>query len=147
MGIINLRFEGLFGLPVKNWTSFDLDGSDRNQAANLRRHNIYSLKQPGAVAYVDINGAGQLITADTGKMKTLSSSLNGVDYSDGMRCRTANNNNLVDKFTMDPTLLSECTDDFQLGRTFISIEDGLNLNDLIEDIHIFGGRGISMWDA
>ncbi|KAK3098583.1 hypothetical protein FSP39_020936 [Pinctada imbricata] len=134
----------LFPLGVKNWTSYDMDPSDYNFASLLKRYRVYSMYQPGDLAFGVVNGKGFLISADTGKMKQLS--VSGINYTDGVRCKTALTDGDIDRYVMETTLVSQLDDDMELGRVFMSKQDGRDLYGEIKNIHLFGGRGISLWD-
>lgn len=60
-------------------------------AANLRFHTVYSFYQPGKLAYGVVDGKGYLVSADTGKSKTLTTAQHGYAFSDNTRARVAYN--------------------------------------------------------
>uniref|UniRef100_A0A8W8IAW3 Choice-of-anchor I domain-containing protein n=3 Tax=Magallana gigas TaxID=29159 RepID=A0A8W8IAW3_MAGGI len=145
--LFNQRIIELYALGAKNWTSYNLDASDQNDAANLRFHTVYSFYQPGKLAYGVVDGKGYLVSADTGKAKTLTTAQHGYAFSDNTRARVAYNDGELDITTMDPTLLSQIQDNQQLGRVHMSRVDGYNIFNRIGDVFLFGGRGISLWDS
>ncbi|XP_056022310.1 mesenchyme-specific cell surface glycoprotein-like [Ostrea edulis] len=145
--LVHPRIIELYALGVKNWTSYTLDASDQNTAAHLRHHTVYSFYQPGKLAFGLVDGKGYVLSADTGKITTYTSSSQGYDFSDALRGREAWNGGTFDKTTMNPTLQAEIQDNQQLGRVYLSIKDEFNIYDKIEDVFLFGGRGISLWDS
>ncbi|XP_062575708.1 mesenchyme-specific cell surface glycoprotein-like [Saccostrea cucullata] len=147
LDLFNQRIIELYALGAKNWTSFMFDGSDQNDAANMRNHRIYSFYQPGKLGFGVIDGKGYVISADTGKTKTYTRNNEGYDFRDSTRARVAWNDGELDTTTLDPTLLAQIQDNQQLGRTYISRVDGYNIFNQIGDVYMFGGRGISLWDS
>nr|XP_022331610.1 mesenchyme-specific cell surface glycoprotein-like isoform X2 [Crassostrea virginica] len=145
--LFNQRIIELYALGAKNWTSYNIDASDSNDAANLRFHKVYSFFQPGKLGYGVIDGKGYLISADTGKTKSYTVANQGYAFTDAVRARVAYTDGELDTVTMDPTLLAQVQDNQQLGRAFMSRVDGYNIFNKIGDLYLFGGRGFSLWDS
>uniref|UniRef100_A0A8W8IAW7 Choice-of-anchor I domain-containing protein n=7 Tax=Magallana gigas TaxID=29159 RepID=A0A8W8IAW7_MAGGI len=145
--MFNQRIIELYSLGAKNWTSFNIDTSDMNDAANLRYHTVYSFYQPAQLAYSVIDGKGYVVSVDTGKMTTYTQAQHGYAFNDGVRARVAWSDGELDTTTMNPTLLAQIQDNQQLGRVHMSRVDGYNIFNKIGDVFLFGGRGISLWDS
>ncbi|XP_063435282.1 mesenchyme-specific cell surface glycoprotein-like [Mytilus trossulus] len=146
--LTNNQFIDIYPLGVKNWTSFDMDASDRDGGPNMKRHNIYSFYQPRDLKYGVINGQGYLLTANTGAMKQWSLANDGYEFSDGMRARALRNAGEIDEALVGADVLAKINNDADLGRLHIGIFDGLNNNQqLIRYPHSFGGRSVAMWNS
>ncbi|XP_062575707.1 mesenchyme-specific cell surface glycoprotein-like [Saccostrea cucullata] len=145
--MFNQRIIELYSLGAKNWTSYTMDASDLNDAANMRHHTVYSFYQPGKLAFGLIDGKGYVISADTGRTTSYTVNNHGYAFNDFVRARVAYNDGDLDTTTMNPTLVQQIQDNQQLGRVYMSNQDGYNIFNKIGDVFLFGGRGISLWDS
>ncbi|XP_061168866.1 mesenchyme-specific cell surface glycoprotein-like [Saccostrea echinata] len=145
--MFNQRIIELYSLGAKNWTSYTMDASDMNDAANMRHHTVYSFYQPGKLAFGVIDGKGYVVSADTGRTTSYTVRDHGYAFNDFVRARVAYTDGDLDTATMNPTLVQQIQDNQQLGRAFMSNQDGYNIFNKIGDVFLFGGRGISLWDS
>merc|ERR1712179_75067 len=141
----------IYPMGVKDFSTFDIDPSDRDGGAQMNRYKVYGMYQPSSIRYGIINGKGYLITADQGGYKTINyrTSMGGMQtFTDAVRIKTANTDMMLDRPSFDSQTLLDIDDDTRLGRLHMSKSDGLNyLFGKIDAIHIYGGRSVSMIDA
>lgn len=146
MARLRLEFnsvEKIFPLGNRSWTDYHLDPSDADNAVSLRGYNIYSLSQTTEMRWIkDKNGDEWMVTLDTGILNYLED----YRYADHDRAKS-----LVQKgdiTTADSTLAAQLADDTELGRLFVSREDGRDqFTGKISDVFTFGGRGFSIRDG
>ncbi|XP_052101359.1 mesenchyme-specific cell surface glycoprotein-like [Mytilus californianus] len=141
------RIIEIYALGVKNWTNFDMDASDRDGGPNLKRHHIFSFYQPRDIKIGVVNGQSYLFTANTGAIKKLTQQNEGFDFTDAARARTLHNNGAIDEVLVGADNKAKINNDADLGRLHVSGMDGLNSQGLIQYIHAYGSRSVSMWNT
>jgi len=135
------QIQTIFPMGNRSWTDYYMDPSDTDNAVNMRGYNIYSIRQPTQMAWVTRSNREWLIVLDQGRMNN--PAYNVTDYE---RARTLLNSGDID--VNDNTLLTQLGQDNELGRLFISKEDGKGMSSgKIENVFAFGGRGFSIHNA
>lgn len=138
----------IYPLGVKNFSNFDMDASDRDGGANLKRHQVYGFHQPRDLKYGVINGQGYILTANTGAIKEFRLATEGFEFTDAGRARVLNTGGLIDQALVGAANLAKINSDTELGRLHISKFDGLNnQQNLVQYLHTYGGRSISMFNS
>ncbi|KAK7089386.1 mesenchyme-specific cell surface glycoprotein-like isoform X2 [Littorina saxatilis] len=132
----------VFPLGNRSWTDYYMDASDLDGVANMRSYNIHSLMQPTELKWISKDGRDWLIMLDTGRLD--SSPVYGTP--DHQRGKTLMQNG--DIVSADSQLQAQLLDDDELGRLWVSTEDGKRASDgKLETVFTFGGRGFSIHDA
>ncbi|CAG2224927.1 unnamed protein product [Mytilus edulis] len=140
------RIIEIYALGVKNWTNFDMDASDRDGGPIMKRHHIYSFYQPRDIKIGVVNGQSYLFTANTGAIKKFTQQTEGFDFTDAARARTLHNGGAIDEALVGTDNNNKIKNDADLGRLHISGLDGVNSQGLIQNLHAYGGRSVSMWN-
>ncbi|XP_070180801.1 uncharacterized protein [Littorina saxatilis] len=132
----------IFPLGRRSWGEFYMDASKADNAVHLENYRLYSTLQPKQVKWVVANETAWLITLDTGFLDTIPE-YGYTDYDTGM--------NLMSSGVItgaDAVMQAKLLDDTRLGQAHISTVDGRDPSGAnIEDIYMFGGRGISIHDG
>ncbi|XP_078595906.1 mesenchyme-specific cell surface glycoprotein-like [Branchiostoma floridae x Branchiostoma japonicum] len=149
MAVLDMRtatFDDIYPLGSKDWNLSGIDTSDQDGGINLRKWPIYGLRMPDAIKYFTHDGRGYIATANEGV--TTSITVNGRNYSDAMRGQDIVANGLLSD-GVSSNLRDALMDPAQLGCLTISITDGLDPSDprKVRELHTFGGRGASIFDA
>ncbi|XP_019622768.1 PREDICTED: mesenchyme-specific cell surface glycoprotein-like [Branchiostoma belcheri] len=160
IAVLDMRtatIEDLYPLGSKDWNLSSIDTSDQDGGINLRNWPIYGLRMPDAIKHFTHNGRGYIATANEGV--TTSITVNGTVYSDTLRGQDIARviNLLLFSFISDGLLSDDVSsslrdalmDPAQLGCVTFSITDGLDPGDprKVRELHAFGGRGVSVFDA
>ncbi len=113
-----------------------LDASNRDEGIRIENGPVYGLYQPDAIAYVEIDGQGYLVTANEGDAR---------DY-DGF----AEEERVAD-LSLDPTAFPEAASlqaADRLGRLTVTTATGDTDGDGDFDaLYAFGARSFSIWNA
>ncbi|KAI8511417.1 hypothetical protein Bbelb_105170 [Branchiostoma belcheri] len=149
VAVLDMRtatIEDLYPLGSKDWNLSSIDTSDQDGGINLRNWPIYGLRMPDAIKHFTHNGRGYIATANEGV--TTSISVNGTEYSDALRGQDIIANGLLSD-NVSSSLRDALMDPAQLGCVTFSITDGLDPGDprKVRELHAFGGRGVSVFDA
>ncbi len=56
----------IYPLGAKSWKNLLLDASDKDGGIQLKPYDIYSIYQPDAIKYMEVDGVGYIITANEG---------------------------------------------------------------------------------
>ncbi|XP_025105601.1 mesenchyme-specific cell surface glycoprotein-like isoform X1 [Pomacea canaliculata] len=133
----------IYPLGNRSWNSYYLDPSDYDLGVNMRRYNAHSTYQARQVRWVVQNNTEWIITLDAGFVNEIPE----YDYADWRRGKELLERGVIE--TTDSNLRAQLADDTQLGRAAISIEDGIvSTSPLrLENVFLFGGRGISIRDS
>ncbi|XP_045216228.2 mesenchyme-specific cell surface glycoprotein-like isoform X2 [Mercenaria mercenaria] len=134
-------------LPRKLWTTStnSLDASDRDGGVHRRTFSgLQSLRQPGVIKSLQVNRKKYLFTADTGAVKSFTSSKHGFSWTDMAAAKSLSKS--IDTTLTD--LVANVNNDEMLGRLQVSTVDGKNMfSQKFQHLEAFGGRGFSIWDA
>ncbi|XP_066284593.1 mesenchyme-specific cell surface glycoprotein-like [Branchiostoma lanceolatum] len=149
IAVLDMRtatFEDIYPLGSKDWNLSSMDTSDQDGGVNLRKWPIYGLRMPDAIKHFTHNGRGYVATANEGV--TTSMAINGTEYSDAMRGQDIVANGLLSD-NVSSSMRDALMDPAQLGCLIFSITDGLDPSDphKVRELHTFGGRGVSVFDA
>ncbi|KAK7089389.1 hypothetical protein V1264_024899 [Littorina saxatilis] len=131
----------VFPMGNRSWTNYHLDPSDKDNEINLRGYNIYSLSQATEMAWITKGNDEWIVTLDTGKLNYHSA----YGYADHDRAKAMSAKGSI--ATSDSKLQAQLNNDTELGRLFVSTEDGKNNAGNIENVFTFGGRGFGIRDA
>ncbi|XP_038076297.1 uncharacterized protein LOC119744441 [Patiria miniata] len=136
----------IYALGDKSWQSLSLDASDKDGGINFASYDIYSLYQPDAIKYVELNGEGYIITANEGD--SLDYEVGGNTWEDVQRGKKFVDGNLLSN-TVSATLRQALSDDAALGRLQFSTVDGRNAQDpsQFDRLYAFGGRSFSIFSS
>ena len=119
-----------------------LDASNRDEAINIANYDINGLYMADQLATIEVAGQTYILTANEGDGRDVDESRGG-DLVDGDL-----SNGEIDTGEVLAELQSQLADDAQLGRLKFSTVDGdIDGDGLIEELHAFGGRSFSIYDA
>lgn len=128
----------LVGLGTKSFNTIQnaIDASDKDDAINIKPWPVVGFYQPDSIAAYDYNGQTYILTANEGDAR---------DY-DGFSEETR-----VEDLVLDPAILAQypnIQDEDQLGRLKTTTVNGdADQNGQVEQIHAYGGRSFSIWNA
>lgn len=138
-------------LGILQVQSNGLDGSDRDNAINIRNWPVYGMYMPDAIASYTFNGETYYVTANEGDSRvrpTADGILEGINegaiYNEEVRI--GNN-----RYVLDPTVFPNATDlkrNANLGRLYATNTLGDTDGDGdFDKIYTFGARSFSIWDS
>jgi len=134
----NLVATAIVPLGLKDWAGASLDASDQAPGIFFNNWNIKGMYQPDAISYWNAGGNGFLITANEGDVREWDA------YEEGIRLGSSG-------YTLDPTAFPDAAylkRSELLGRLNVTTATGDTDGDGdFDEIHTFGGRSISIWDA
>ncbi|MCL5778416.1 hypothetical protein M1105_15660 [Limibaculum sp. FT325] len=121
---------------------FGIDPSDRDDAIAIREVPQQGLRMPDAIAVTEIDGETYIFTENEGDSCDFDES-RGDDLSDGDLT-----NGEVDLTEIGPAITAALADDAALGRlTFSNIDGDTDGDGLIEELHSYGSRSFTIFDA
>lgn len=129
-------------LPLKDWTSYEIDASDRDGGVHRRVYpGLKTLRQPTVIKALDIGRKTYLFVADTGAARTYTSAQHTFAWTDSILAKSTVNS--ID----NAALKAEASNDEHLGRLQVSSIDGKDFRGAYSELVGFGGRGFSVWDT
>ncbi|XP_041480193.1 mesenchyme-specific cell surface glycoprotein-like [Lytechinus variegatus] len=134
------RIEEIYSLGAKSWKNLNLDASNRDGGIVFRNYDIYSLYQPDAIRYFDVDGTGYIATANEG------GSVEYPTWTEEKRGKSLVDDGLV---WGESPLISALNDTSKLGRLKFTQYEGINASRFgkIDKLHFFGARSISIRKA
>nr|XP_054768930.1 mesenchyme-specific cell surface glycoprotein-like [Lytechinus pictus] len=143
IAVINIaeeRIEEIYSLGAKSWKNLNLDASNRDGGIVFRNYDIYSLYQPDAIRYFDVDGTGYIATANEG------GSVEYPTWTEEKRGKSLVDDGLV---WGESPLISALNDTSKLGRLKFTQYEGINASRFgkIDQLHFFGARSISIRKA
>lgn len=139
------------GLKNHSLPGNGLDPSDRDSGINIRTVPVFGLYQPDAIASYTVNGQTYFITANEGDARvrpTGDGIVPGVDEGDifNEEVRVGSS-----AYVLDPTIFPNAATlkgNTNLGRLTVSNRSGdLDGDGDFDQIHAFGARSFTIWDA
>ncbi len=110
--------------------SSGLDGSDRDQAVNIRSWPVFGMFMPDAIASYEVGGKTYYVTANEGDAR---------DEDDRIK-----------DLNLDPTAFPNAAhlqEDSQIGRLQASTIDGdVDGDGDFDQLYVYGGRSFAIWD-
>ncbi|XP_060066488.1 mesenchyme-specific cell surface glycoprotein-like [Ylistrum balloti] len=146
--LMNEEWHALHSMGVKDWALSSLDASDDDGGASMISYPVKSLNQPTAAVFVQANTNKYVVTANTGVPKTYTDQVQGVNFKDSVRAKSALTEGDIDQGVMSDSLKYDLISDNRLGKVYMSEIDGKSIiSGLIETIYLFGGRDIGFWNT
>lgn len=100
INLANNELTQVFGLGFKNWNSYKIDVSDKDDAINLQSYqHLYGMYQPDTIASYKVDGRNYVVTANEGDAREyIDSALSGGSVEDENKaaCLEAHPNGLYD---------------------------------------------------
>jgi hypothetical protein len=162
MAIIDIRtatVTGLVALGNKDHSLADngLDASNRDDAINIQAWPVLGTYMPDAIAAYQSKGKTWLVTANEGdgreyiyETDEATCDAAGHDYDDG-DCTSHLDEARIKDVTLDPAAFPDAAslqEQENLGRLkMLSTEGDTDKDGDYDEIHTFGARSISIWDA
>lgn len=147
----------------------ELDASDKDDAINIQNWPLLGTYMPDSIASFRVKGKTYLITANEGDAREYwfdieggqllpgeddedaCERLGGLDYDDDDGCLAFIDEQRIKDATLDETAFPDrdyLQANEQIGRlNMITTEGDIDGDGDYDQIHIFGGRSISIWDA
>nr|XP_022334558.1 mesenchyme-specific cell surface glycoprotein-like [Crassostrea virginica] len=147
LSLSTYAIEAIVPIPVKDWSSYTIDPSDRDGGVHLRQFPLKSIRQPDNAKVLTIGRNNFLITADEGLTTDFTSANDGFVWSDHDLADSLSRQNKFDPLVFNnDTFLEALKMDNKAGRLTLSKIDGLNLfTGKMDAAMHFGGRGFSIW--
>ncbi|XP_072024360.1 mesenchyme-specific cell surface glycoprotein-like [Amphiura filiformis] len=137
--------EEIYPLGTKSWANLDIDVSDQDGGIKFTRWPIKTLYQPDELRYFDVGDTGYIVTANEGDpfhVKIQSLQREWTDAAAGGEFLDAELSP-----NLNPVIRKALNDSTTLKFYEFSTIDGLDENGLLQELHGFGGRGISVYRA
>ena len=139
-----------FGVKDHSLAGNGFDASNRDGIdGNIQTHPVFGMYQPDAIASYNVGGTNYLVSANEGDARDYGGFSEEVRIAD--LALDLNNNGIDDDIDDNGVLdnsLAIYDDDAELGRLKTTTATGDIDNDgLIEEIHTYGARSFSIWDA
>jgi hypothetical protein len=123
-----------------------LDASDKDDEINLQNWPVYGMYLPDAIAAFSVAGATYYLTANEGDAREYL-----VEDEEGEVIAGYAEESRVADLALDPAYFPEAEmlqDEANLGRLKAALTGGnLDGDGEVEQIHVYGGRSFSIWDA
>ena len=143
-----------------------LDASDRDGTINIANWPVHGVHMPDSIASFRVKGKTYLVTANEGDAREyffdveptdtqtageVCESLGGLDYDEDDGCLSWIDEERIKDLVLDATAFPNADDlqtDDAIGRLAAVITEGDTDGDGdYDELHVFGGRSISIWDA
>ncbi|MCI3311048.1 hypothetical protein MP969_25660, partial [Escherichia coli] len=131
----------IYPLGNRSWSNYYMDASDRDNAISMRGYNIHTTYQARQLKWLTQGNSQWLLSLDSGFLNEVPE----YSYRDWERGKTLLESGAID--TSDSVLRSQLNNDALLGRAAVSKDDGRGPDGTIENVFLFGGRGISIRDG
>ena len=160
LAIVNLQdnsFE-LKGLGFKDWSSLQLDASDKDGGVNFKSYpGLYGMYQPDTISSFSWKGANFIVTANEGDAREYffdttdeadCIAKGGLDYDEDDGCLAYIDESRVEDLTLASNFDYLNNDDDDIGRLKVTTIKGDTNNDgQYESLYAYGARSFTIWDS
>mgnify|MGYP000972644143 FL=1 len=160
LAIVNLQdnsFE-LKGLGFKDWSSLQLDASDKDGGVNFKSYpGLYGMYQPDTISSFSWKGANFIVTANEGDAREYffdttdeadCIAKGGLDYDEDDGCLAYIDESRVEDLTLAANFDYLNNDDDDIGRLKVTTIKGDTNNDgQYESLYAYGARSFTIWDS
>ena len=160
LAIVNLQdnsFE-LKGLGFKDWSSLQLDASDKDGGVNFKSYpGLYGMYQPDTISSFSWKGANFIVTANEGDAREYffdttdeadCIAKGGLDYDEDDGCLAYIDESRVEDLTLAANFDYLNNDDDDIGRLKVTTIKGDTNNDgQYESLYGYGARSFTIWDS
>ena len=160
LAIVNLQDNSLElkGLGFKDWSSLQLDASDKDGGVNLKSYpGLYGMYQPDTISSFSWKGANFIVTANEGDAREYFFNTTdeadciakgGLDYDKDDGCLAYIDESRVEDLTLAANFDYLNNDDNDIGRLKVTTIKGDTNNDgQYESLYAYGARSFTIWDS
>ena len=160
LAIVNLQDNSLElkGLGFKDWSSLQLDASDKDGGVNFKSYpGLYGMYQPDTISSFSWKGANFIVTANEGDAREYffdttdeadCIAKDGLDYDKDDGCLAYIDESRVEDLTLAANFDYLNNDDDDIGRLKVTTIKGDTNNDgQYESLYAYGARSFTIWDS
>jgi len=160
LAIVNLQDNSLElkGLGFKDWSSLQLDASDKDSGVNFKSYpGLYGMYQPDTISSFSWKGANFIVTANEGDAREYffdtadeadCIAKGGLDYDKDDGCLAYIDESRVEDLTLAANFDYLNNDDDDIGRLKVTTIKGDTNNDgQYESLYGYGARSFTIWDS
>ncbi|GAB0111963.1 choice-of-anchor I family protein [Pseudoalteromonas distincta] len=160
LAIVNLQDNSLElkGLGFKDWSSLQLDASDKDGGVNFKSYpGLYGMYQPDTISSFSWKGANFIVTANEGDAREYffdttdeadCIAKGGLDYDKDDGCLVYIDESRVEDLTLAANFDYLNNDDDDIGRLKVTTIKGDTNNDgQYESLYAYGARSFTIWDS
>ena len=160
LAIVNLQDNSLElkGLGFKDWSSLQLDASDKDGGVNFKSYpGLYGMYQPDTISSFSWKGANFIVTANEGDAREYffdtadeadCIAKGGLDYDKDDGCLAYIDESRVEDLTLAANFDYLNNDDDDIGRLKVTTIKGDTNNDgQYESLYGYGARSFTIWDS
>ncbi|MEM5510743.1 choice-of-anchor I family protein [Pseudoalteromonas sp. AS71] len=160
LAIVNLQDNSLElkGLGFKDWSSLQLDASDKDGGVNFKSYpGLYGMYQPDTISSFSWKGANFIVTANEGDAREYffdttdeadCIAKGGLDYDEDDGCLAYIDESRVEDLTLASNFDYLNNDDDDIGRLKVTTIKGDTNNDRrYESLYAYGARSFTIWDS
>ncbi|MEN8637899.1 choice-of-anchor I family protein [Pseudoalteromonas distincta] len=160
LAIVNLQDNSLElkGLGFKDWSSLQLDASDKDGGVNFKSYpGLYGMYQPDTISSFSWKGANFIVTANEGDAREYFFDTTdeadciaegGLDYDEDDGCLAYIDESRVEDLTLAANFDYLNNDDDDIGRLKVTTIKGDTNNDgQYESLYGYGARSFTIWDS
>ncbi|CAM3125757.1 choice-of-anchor I family protein [Pseudoalteromonas distincta] len=160
LAIVNLQDNSLElkGLGFKDWSSLQLDASDKDGGVNFKSYpGLYGMYQPDTISSFSWKGANFIVTANEGDAREYffdttdeadCIAKGGLDYDEDDGCLAYIDESRVEDLTLASNFDYLNNDDNDIGRLKVTTIKGDTNNDgQYESLYGYGARSFTIWDS
>jgi len=160
LAIVNLQDNSLElkGLGFKDWSSLQLDASDKDGGVNFKSYpGLYGMYQPDTISSFSWRGANFIVTANEGDAREYffdttdeadCIAKGGLDYDEDDGCLAYIDESRVEDLTLAANFDYLNNDDDDIGRLKVTTIKGDTNNDgQYESLYGYGARSFTIWDS
>ncbi|MBD0412537.1 choice-of-anchor I family protein [Pseudoalteromonas distincta] len=160
LAIVNLQNNNLElkGLGFKDWSSLQLDASDKDGGVNFKSYpGLYGMYQPDTISSFSWKGANFIVTANEGDAREYffdttdeadCIAKGGLDYDKDDGCLAYIDESRVEDLTLAANFDYLNNDDNDIGRLKVTTIKGDTNNDgQYESLYAYGARSFTIWDS
>ena len=160
LAIVNLQNNNLElkGLGFKDWSSLQLDASDKDGGVNFKSYpGLYGMYQPDTISSFSWKGANFIVTANEGDAREYffdtadeadCIAKGGLDYDKDDGCLAYIDESRVEDLTLAANFDYLNNDDDDIGRLKVTTIKGDTNNDgQYESLYGYGARSFTIWDS
>ncbi|MEL0657009.1 choice-of-anchor I family protein [Pseudoalteromonas issachenkonii] len=159
LAIVNLEDNSLElkGLGFKDWSSLQLDASDKDGGVNFKSYpGLYGMYQPDTISSFSWKGANFIVTANEGDAREYffdttdeadCIAKGGLDYDEDDGCLAYIDESRVEDLTLAANFDYLNNDDDDIGRLKVTtIKGDANNDGQYESLYAYGARSFTVWD-
>jgi hypothetical protein len=152
----------VIGLGFKDWSSLQLDASDRDNGVNFNNYpGLYGIYMPDTIDSYTWNSANFIVTANEGDGReyffdaadeTDCTAKGGLDFDEDDGCLAFIDEIRVEDLSLDANFDYLNNDDNDIGRLIVTTfkgasDDSTDGTGTYSELYTYGGRSFTIWDT